>query len=55
MWAGFWHAPTAVTTILFDERSEKWAVPRALCVGDTSHLYAAGLPVRPRGIIANYE
>jgi broad specificity phosphatase PhoE len=55
MWSGFWHAPTSVTTILFDERSEKWAVPRALCVGDCSHLYAANLPVRPRGIITNYD
>ena len=54
-WAGFWHAPSSVTTILFDQRSKTWAVPRALSVGDCSHLYAAGLPIRPRGIITNYD
>ncbi len=55
MWSGFWLAPSSVTTVLFDERSAEWAVPRCLAVGDTSHLYAAGLPVRPRGIIANFD
>ena len=55
VWSGFWHAPTAVTTILFEERSKDWAIPRALSVADTSHLYAAGLEIRPRGILANYE
>jgi probable phosphoglycerate mutase len=55
VWAGFWHAPSAVTTVLFEERSRQWAVPRALSVADTSHLYAAGLPVQPRGILANYD
>lgn len=55
VWAGFWHAPAAVTTVLFEERSADWAVPRALSVADTSHLYAAGLPIRPRGIMANYD
>ena len=55
VWSGFWHAPSAVTTILFEERSKEWAVPKALCVADTSHLYAAGLPIRPRGILANYD
>jgi broad specificity phosphatase PhoE len=53
-WSGFWLPPSSVTTILFDERSPEWAVPRCLAVGDVSHLYAAGLPVRPRGIAANY-
>ena len=55
VWSGFWHAPTAVTTILFEERSKEWAIPRALSVADTSHLYASGLGIRPRGIMANYE
>jgi broad specificity phosphatase PhoE len=54
-WAGFWLAPSSVTTVLFDERSVKWAVPRCLGLGDVSHLYEARLPVRPRGIIANFE
>lgn len=55
IWAGFWLAPSSVTTILFEERSPEWAVPRCLNVGDVSHLYAEGLPVRPRGLLANRE
>ncbi|HWG84775.1 MAG TPA: histidine phosphatase family protein [Deinococcales bacterium] len=53
--SGFWHAPSSVTTVLLDERSEQWAVPRCLAVGDVSHLYEARLPVQPRGIITNYH
>ncbi len=55
VWNSFWLAPTSVTTVLFDQRSPEWAVPRCLAVGDTSHLHKAGLPILPRGIIANYE
>jgi probable phosphoglycerate mutase len=55
MWSGFWLPPTSVTVILFDQRSAEWAVPRCLCVGDTSHLHAAGLPVTPAGIKANFD
>jgi probable phosphoglycerate mutase len=55
VWSGFWLPTTSVTTILFDERSAGWAVPRCLGLGDVSHLYEAGLPVLPRGIVANYE
>jgi probable phosphoglycerate mutase len=55
VWSGFWLAPTSVTIVLLDERSEQWAVPRCLCVGDTSHLHHAGLPVAPAGIKANYD
>lgn len=54
MWSGFWMPPSSVTTILFDERSKEWAVPRCIGFGDVSHLYAEGLPVRPRGIITNF-
>lgn len=54
MWAGFWLPPTSVTTILLDRRLPDWAVPRCLSLGDTSHLYEAGLPILPRGIVANY-
>ncbi|MGE5557348.1 MAG: histidine phosphatase family protein [Bacillota bacterium] len=53
MWSGFWLPPTSVTTVLFDERSQEWAVPRCIGLGDVSHLYEAGLPVKPRGIVAN--
>lgn len=55
MWSGFWLPPSSVTTILMDERSDQWAVPRCLRVGDVGHLYEAGLPVQPRGIMANQE
>lgn len=55
VWSGFWLAPSSVTTVLFDERSPTWAVPRCIGLGDTSHLHLAGLKVRPRGILANFE
>lgn len=54
IWSSFWHAPSAVTTVLFEERSDTWAVPRCLSACDVSHLYAARLPVQPRGIRGNY-
>ncbi|MFN8528877.1 MAG: histidine phosphatase family protein [Anaerolineae bacterium] len=53
IWASFWHAPSSVSTILFELRSESNAAPRALSVGDTSHLYEARLPVQPRGLRGN--
>jgi probable phosphoglycerate mutase len=55
MWSGFFLPPSSVTTVLFDERSPQWAVPRCHGVGDISHLYAAGLPMQPAGIKANRE
>ncbi len=55
MWSGFWLPPSSVTTVLMDERSEEWAVPRCLGVGDVSHLYSAGLATQQSGIKANYE
>lgn len=55
VWSGFWMPPSSVTTILFDERSGEWATPRCIGFGDVSHLYAAGLPVRPRGVIKNFH
>ena len=53
VWTGFWLPPSSVSTILFEERSAEWAVPRCLGLGDVSHLYAAGLTVRPRGLYGN--
>jgi probable phosphoglycerate mutase len=55
VWSGFWLPTSSVTTVLFDERSPEWAVPRCIGLGDVSHLYAAGLPVQTRGIIANFD
>ncbi|MCZ7545048.1 MAG: hypothetical protein M5R40_16680 [Anaerolineae bacterium] len=53
VWTGFWLAPSSVTTVLFETRSADWATPRCLSVGDVSHLYAARLPVQPRGLRGN--
>jgi broad specificity phosphatase PhoE len=55
VWSGFHLPASSVTTVLFDERSKDWAVPRCTAVGDTSHLYAAGLPIATAGIKANCE
>lgn len=55
VWAGFLLAPSSVTTILFDERGPTTAVPRCLGLSDTSHLYKAGLPIQPAGIVANFD
>jgi probable phosphoglycerate mutase len=55
IFSGFFLPPTSVTTVLMDERSSNWAVPRCLGVGDVSHLYAAGLPVSNSGVKANCD
>lgn len=52
-WSGFFLAPSSVTTVLFEERSPGWAVPRCIALGDTGHLQAAGLPHGTRGLEAN--
>ncbi len=54
VWCGFYAWPASVTTIHFEEHSKTWAVPRALCVADTSHLRAAGLEPQPRGMGAGF-
>jgi len=53
-WSSFWLPASSVTTILFDERSPQFAVPRVLGLGDTSHLYESNLPIQPAGIKTNY-
>lgn len=55
MWSSFWLPPTSVTTILMDERSSTWAVPRAIGMADLSHLYAERLPVSHSGCKANFD
>jgi broad specificity phosphatase PhoE len=55
VWTSFWLPPSSVTTILFEQRSPEWAVPRCLGLGDTGHLHKAGLVVQPRGIMANFD
>ncbi|HUX20154.1 MAG TPA: histidine phosphatase family protein [Spirochaetia bacterium] len=54
MWAGFWLPPSSVTTILFETRSERWALPRCLSMSDMSHLHAAGLPQSFSGLLGNH-
>jgi broad specificity phosphatase PhoE len=53
VWNAFWHAPAAITTVLMEQRSEQWALPRCLAVGEVGHLREAGLPVRYRGLLGN--
>ncbi len=53
LWTGFWMAPSSFTTILFDMRSAKWAVPRCIGFGDVSHLYGEKLQVSSHGIKTN--
>jgi broad specificity phosphatase PhoE len=55
MWSSFWLSPSSVTTILFEQRSANWAVPRCIGLGDTSHLYESDLEIKPSGIKANFE
>ena len=52
MWSGFWLPPTSVSMVLMEQQSAEWAVPRCVGLGDTSHLYEAGLPIQPRGVYA---
>lgn len=52
-WCGLFWAPASVTTIVLEARSSSIAVPRALAIGDTSHLYAEGLPENWRGLPGN--
>jgi broad specificity phosphatase PhoE len=42
LWHGFCAAPTSVTTLITEERSEGIAYFRMSSFGDISHLYAAG-------------
>lgn len=68
-WTSFYLAPSSVTTILFDQRTPHHACPRAISIGDLSHLYKEGLVLpdskyeqpnvfgnwkRPSGIKANF-
>jgi probable phosphoglycerate mutase len=55
VWSGYWLPPSSVTTVLLEERSEGWAVPRCLGMGDVSHLYESGLPVSSMGLQANTD
>lgn len=53
MWSGFFLPPSSVTTILFEERSKEWAVPRCIGLGDVSHVYEDGLAISTIGLEGN--
>ena len=53
MWTTFWLSPSSVSAIVFEEHESGWATPRCICLGDTSHLSAAGLPVQTGGLTLN--
>jgi probable phosphoglycerate mutase len=55
IWTGFWLAPSSFATVLFDMRSEKWAVPRCIGFCEVSHLHMEGLQVSTHGIKANFD
>jgi len=38
VWSGMFMFPSSVTTILFEQRSDEWAVPRMIELSDVSHL-----------------
>jgi probable phosphoglycerate mutase len=52
IWSGLWLAPSSVTTVFFEQRSETWAVPRAMAIGRYGSSVPRGLPVQSRGVIA---
>lgn len=55
-WQAMWLAPSSMTTVLFDQRNTNRVVPRCLHLNEVTHLYAAGLPVQPHGLLAtNYK
>jgi len=77
-YSSLWLAPSSVTTVLFDEHNPPGSLcdggqgeegyvtvtPRALCVGGTGHLFAAGIDSadskyegwkRPSGVKCNYR
>lgn len=53
VWSGFWLPPSSVTTIIFEQHSDDWAVPRCIGLADVSHLHLAGLNVSPAGLHRN--
>lgn len=53
LWTAFWLPPSSVTTVLFETRTDRWAVPRCLAMAEVSHLYAAGLPLSYSGLLGN--
>jgi broad specificity phosphatase PhoE len=55
VWAGFYLYPSSITTVLLEERSPDFAVPRCLALGEIGHLFKAGIEPQPVGLKANYE
>lgn len=52
-WSGFWMPPSSITTIIFEERSEIYAVPRCIAFADISHLYKADEEISYCGLKGN--
>ena len=55
VWSGFWFPPASVTAVLFEKRSEQFAVPRLVSFGDIAHLYGTGLEHNTRGLRGNLK
>ena len=50
VFSGIYCWPSSLTDIYFDQRSNTWAVPKALHIADVSHLIANGLKPQARGM-----
>ncbi len=51
----FFLAPTSVTTLVTETDSKGNSHFRAICVGDTSHLYVGDEPISESGLHPNFE
>ncbi len=50
MWSGFWMPPSSVTTVVLEQRSDRWATPRCIGFGDTSHIFKHDLMLKAKDI-----
>ncbi len=48
-WSAFDITHSGVSVLKFEDTGEGYAAPRCLCLSDTSHLFAAGLPMKYNG------
>lgn len=50
VWTGMFMFPSSVTTILFEQRSDEWAVPRMIELSDVSHLRDNNIEISRKGL-----
>jgi probable phosphoglycerate mutase len=54
-WRSAYIAPSSLSVILVEQAEEAYASMRLLKMGDVSHLYKAGTPDCPSGLLYNNE